>query len=96
MYIALVRRWPASVAVAFAAAACLSEPAVADGSPPSSKADSGPVSALVKTSRQAVLDKPDPRKKRETQDEVKDNWPTDDFGRPLRECDVPWDFVPSK
>lgn len=28
--------------------------------------------------------------------DVDDNWPTDDFGRPLRSCDVPWDFVPRK
>lgn len=28
--------------------------------------------------------------------ESKDDWPTDDFGRPLRSCDVPWDFVPKQ
>jgi hypothetical protein len=34
-------------------------------------------------------------KKKSTVDESQDNWPTDDFGRPLRNCDVPWDLVPS-
>jgi len=30
------------------------------------------------------------------QDDPGAAWPTDDFGRPLRGCDVPWDLVPSK
>lgn len=30
------------------------------------------------------------------QDDSNANWPTDDFGRPLRGCDVPWDLVPRK
>jgi hypothetical protein len=34
-------------------------------------------------------------KKKSPADESQDNWPTDDFGRPLRNCDVPWDLVPA-
>lgn len=40
-----------------------------------------------------------PYLKREPQpeeDDKSDNWPTDDFGQPLRGCDVPWDFVPTR
>lgn len=38
------------------------------------------------------------QRKHESQqeDDSKADWPTDDFGRPLRGCDVPWDLVPSK
>lgn len=31
-----------------------------------------------------------------SKEELPDDWPTDDFGRPLRSCDVPWDYVPRK
>ncbi|HEX8963849.1 MAG TPA: hypothetical protein VF801_12670 [Rhodocyclaceae bacterium] len=84
----------AAALAAALAGACAS--AAADGNPPSSQVETGPVTALVRTARQSPDDRGDQRKKAEAQDESKDNWPTDDFGRPLRECDVPWDFVPSK
>lgn len=52
-----------------------------------------PSSAAPESETPAIL-----RRKREPQpeDEQVNNLPTDDFGQPLRGCDVPWDFVPSK
>lgn len=45
-----------------------------------------------------VADLADVLKRKQTlpPNDSKDDWPTDDFGRPLRSCDVPWDFVPRK
>lgn len=39
---------------------------------------------------EAVHRQHDPRE----EDNSREDWPTDDFGQPLRGCDVPWDFVP--
>lgn len=61
------------------------EKPVAQTSAPAAK----PAVRLTGRKVQASSPVPDPQ-----HPEGDDNWPTDDFGRPLRGCDVPWDLVP--
>lgn len=85
--------------LAFALGAALASLAAAQSEEPPAEKQALRISsapAIEAASRGPGEAEPFPPKQNPQHPAVDNNWPTDDFGRPLRGCDVPWDMVPPK
>ena len=99
--LALFVRGPAIVVLAaIALGMAAANPAWALGDPDAASASDSakedhPMSLVPKARTNRFAAVSDSSKRRRAEQENADaDWPTDDFGRPLRNCDVPWDYVP--